>query len=73
MKTAFVVVQEQGLDNRWAVGLAHEGVKGYSSGYGDFKDGTTYDEASDFIDELNESHFGLSIKEAAKITCSSMF
>jgi len=70
---AFTVVMSKDGSGKWMIGLAHQGIKGYSPGYGEFKYGTTYDEACDFVDELNTSHFRLTIQESAKIVCSTMF
>lgn len=68
-RTAFVVVIR---NNRYEIGLAYEGEKGYFPDYGTFDEDITYDKACNQVDDLNESHFGLDKKEAYKIVLSSM-
>lgn len=78
IKAAFVVVfsKKQKCDHiaAYEIGLAHEGVKGYSPGYGNFDDpNITYNEACEEVRLLNSIHYGHTPLEAAKIVMSTMF
>lgn len=77
VKAAFVVVFAKNPkhgESGYEIGLAHQGVPGYTPGYGTFDDpNITYEEACKFVDDLNMEHYGHSKLDAAKIVLSSMF
>ncbi len=73
IQAAYVVVLPKDGSDKYKIGLAHRGIKGYSPNYGEFDYGTTYDEACKFVDELNKDHYGHTKREATKIVMSTMF
>lgn len=82
IQAAFVVILPMGDDRerQYLIGLAHAGISGYSKGYGECYNinypgvkAETYDEASEWVESLNKSHYGHTPKEAGKIVMSSMF
>lgn len=76
IQAAFVVVLK---GDGYEIGLAHKGVKGYSPNYGKCYnlqypkiEADTYDEASDWVDHMNQKHYNHTRREASVIVASTM-